>query len=46
MDKNISKTVKDVMGKGEKVAPVKSMKLKVKFQKVDSKKKEMAKKLK
>lgn len=29
--------VKKVMGKGEKVAPVKSIKLKIKFQKVKSK---------
>ncbi len=33
MDKLIGKAVKTVMGKGEKVAPVKSIKLKVKFQK-------------
>ncbi len=33
MDKLIGKTVKTVMGKGEKIAPVKSIKLKVKFHK-------------
>ncbi len=33
MDKLISNTVKKVMGQGEKVAPVKSIKLKVKFAK-------------
>ena len=33
MDKLIGKTVKKVMGSGEKMAPVKSIKLKVKFQK-------------
>ena len=33
MDKKVSKLVGDVMGKGEKVAPVKSIKLKIKFQK-------------
>lgn len=33
MDKKVAGIVKDVMGKGEKVAPVKSIKLKVKFQK-------------
>ena len=32
MDKKIAQIVQDVMGKGEKVAPVKSIKLKVKFQ--------------
>jgi hypothetical protein len=35
MDKTIAKTVQKVMGAGEKVAPVKSIKLKVKFQKAD-----------
>ncbi len=34
MDKKVAGIVKDVMGKGEKVAPVKSIKLKVKFAKV------------
>ena len=33
MDKAVGKMVQKVMGKGEKVAPVKSIKLKVKFQK-------------
>lgn len=41
MDKKVGKLVKEVMQKGEKVAPVKSIKLKVKFQKAD-----MAKKMK
>ncbi len=46
MDKMIGDTVKKVMGGGEKVAPVKSIKLKIKFQKATEKKKELAKKLK
>ena len=33
MDKLVGNAVKKVMGEGEKVAPVKSIKLKVKFQK-------------
>jgi len=33
MDKKVAGLVKDVMGKGEKMAPVKSLKLKVKFHK-------------
>lgn len=33
MDKTVAKTVQKIMGKGEKIAPVKSIKLKVKFQK-------------
>ncbi len=33
MDKKVGGLIKSVMGKGEKVAPVKSIKLKVKFQK-------------
>lgn len=33
MDKKVAGLVKSVMGKGEKQAPVKSIKLKVKFQK-------------
>ena len=33
MDKKVGKMIKDTMGKGEKMAPVKSIKLKVKFQK-------------
>jgi hypothetical protein len=37
MDKLVGGMVKKVMGKGEKVAPVKSIKLKIKFQKVKSK---------
>lgn len=32
MDALVGRTVKKVMGEGEKVAPVKSLKLKVKFQ--------------
>jgi hypothetical protein len=34
MDKKIAQIVQDVMGKGEKMAPVKSIKLKVKFHKI------------
>jgi len=45
MDKIIGNTIKKVMGTGEKIAPVKSIKLKVKFDKLAKKKKEMAKKL-
>lgn len=45
MDKMIGKDIQKIMGKGEKVAPVKSIKLKVKFQSAD-KKKDMAKKMK
>ena len=37
MDKLIGKTVKEVMGGGEKKAPVKSIKLKVKFSKAKDK---------
>lgn len=37
MDKVVSDAVEKVMGRGEKVAPVKSIKLKVKFQKAKSK---------
>lgn len=37
MDKKVGGLVKDVMGKGEKMAPVKSLKLKIKFQKVAKK---------
>ena len=33
MDKKVAGLVKGIMGKGEKMAPVKSLKLKVKFQK-------------
>ncbi len=33
MDKIIGETVRKVMGSGEKVAPVKSIKLKIKFAK-------------
>lgn len=43
MDKKVASIVKDIMGKGEKVAPVKSIKLKVKFQK---QKKELAERMK
>ena len=39
MDKMVGNAVKKVMGEGEKVAPVKSIKLKVKFQKEDTAKK-------
>jgi len=50
MDKKIGKMVKDTMAQGEKIAPVKAIKLKVKFQKVagsvEDKKKEIAKKMK
>jgi hypothetical protein len=35
MDKKVAGLVKDTMKKGEKMAPVKSIKLKVKFQKPD-----------
>lgn len=35
MDKKVGKMVQEVMGEGEKKAPLKSMKLKVKFQKAD-----------
>lgn len=38
MDKKIGQIVQDTMGKGEKMAPLKSLKLKVKFQKSDAKK--------
>jgi hypothetical protein len=38
MNKAIGKAVTKIMGKGEKVAPVKSIKLKVKFQKSKVKK--------
>ncbi len=46
MDKMIKKVVGETMKKGEKVAPVKSIKLKIKFQKPEDKKKEMAEKMK
>lgn len=36
MDKAVGGIVKKVMGEGEKIAPVKSIKLKVKFQKAKS----------
>lgn len=36
MDKKVAGLIKDTMGKGEKMAPVKSIKLKVKFQKAKS----------
>ena len=39
MDKSVGKMVQQVMGKGEKVAPVESIKLKVKFSKPKGKKK-------
>jgi hypothetical protein len=34
VDKLVGNAVKKVMGTGEKIAPVKSLKLKIKFQKV------------
>lgn len=37
MDKMVGGMVKKVMGEGEKKAPVKSIKLKIKFQKVKTK---------
>lgn len=50
MDKTIGKTFTKIMGEGEKKAPVKDIKLKVKFQKekesCDEKKEKMAKKMK
>ncbi len=36
MHKKLAKMVESTMGKGEKIAPVKSIKLKVKFQKAKS----------
>lgn len=36
MDKTVGKAFTKIMGEGEKVAPVKSIKLKVKFQKAKS----------
>ncbi len=45
MDKAVKKIVGKTMEEGEKVAPVKSIKLKVKFQKAEGKKKEMAEKM-
>ena len=39
MDKSVGKLVQGVMGKGEKMAPVKSLKVKVKFQKPKKSKK-------
>lgn len=41
MDKKVAGLIKDTMGKGEKQAPVKSIKLKIKFQ--DAKKKALDK---
>lgn len=46
MDKKVAGLIKDTMGKGEKIAPVKSIKLKVKFSKPAEKKKEIARKMK
>ncbi len=52
MDKKVAGLIKDTMGKGEKIAPVKAIKLKVKFQDaeekedVKDKKKDMAKRMK
>ena len=46
MDKKAGNLIKETMGKGEKMAPVKSLKLKIKFQKVEDKKKKLAKKMK
>ena len=37
MDKKVAALIKDSMGKGERMAPVKSIKLKVKFQKAKGK---------
>lgn len=37
MDKSVANLVKDTMGRGEKMAPVKSIKLKVKFRDAKSK---------
>lgn len=46
MDKTIGNLVKKTMGEGEKIAPVKSIKLKVKFQKAKGKIRDMAEKMK
>lgn len=45
-DKIVAGAVKKFMKGGEKIAPVKSIKLKVKFQSVEDKKQEIAKKKK
>lgn len=45
MDKFLGKAIQKTVGEGEKKAPLKSVKLKVKFQKVDDKKKAIAKKM-
>ncbi len=45
MDKMVKKVVGETMKKGEKIAPVKSIKLKIKFQKAEQKKRELAKKV-
>ncbi len=44
--KEVKEAIKEVMERSGKVAPVKSIKLKVKFNKVDKKKEEMAEKMK
>lgn len=44
MDKDIKKITGDIVGRGEKMAPVKSVKLKVKFQ--DAKNKALKKRAK
>lgn len=41
----MKKVVGETMKKGEKIAPVKSIKLKIKFQKAEQKKRELAKKV-
>lgn len=46
MDKNVASLIKDTMGEGEKRAPVKSIKLKVKFQKAKGQALEKVKKSK
>lgn len=46
MDKKIIEPFRKLVGEGEKVAPLKSIKLKAKFQKAEGKKKELAKKMK
>lgn len=44
VDKKVAALIRDTMGKGEKMAPVKSIKLKVKFQKAKGKALESMKK--
>lgn len=45
MDKMIGKVAEDLTKEGEKKAPIKSLKIKVKFQKAEHKKKELAHKM-